>query len=113
MTYRDGVLAALNAFLRRHRRRVIVLAAVLGLAAAVVTAHTVMAGEHMGDGIVMCLAVAETAVAAAAAAIGLAGSRLAPLPHTPSGEPPLRPHRRSAAGVRARAGPPLLQVFRL
>jgi hypothetical protein len=89
-------------------------AVMLGLAGAVVVAHSAMGGDHMGDAMVMCLAVAETAVLAVGTAlvVGLAVARrprwliLAPAPsafgHTPA-----------PRSVPARAGPPLLQVFRL
>ena len=65
------MLIALNSALRRRRRRLAILAAVLALAGVVATAHSAMAGDHIGHGIAMCLAGAETAVVAAGAAIAL------------------------------------------
>ena len=65
---------ALNSALRRQRRRLAVLAVMLGLAGAVVVAHSAMGHDHMGDiggAVVMCLAVAETAVVAVGAALAL------------------------------------------
>jgi drug/metabolite transporter (DMT)-like permease len=108
------VFVALNTALRHHRRRLATLAVVLGLAGAVVTAHSVMAGDHMGDGVAMCLAVANTAVIAAGAALvlGVATSRrrrwLIAAPAFP-----VFAYTPAPRSVPARAGPPLLQVFRL
>jgi hypothetical protein len=108
------VFVALNTALRRNRRRLATLAVVLGLAGAVVSAHSVMAGDHMGDGVVMCLAVANAAVIAVGAAllVGVAASQrrrwLIAAPALPAFA--YTPAPRS---VPARAGPPLLQVFRL
>ena len=68
----------------------------------------------MGDAIVMCLAVAETAVVAVGAALALERTGCAarcgcfPAPLAPD-----LPFVPSPVGIRARAGPPLLQVFRL
>jgi hypothetical protein len=108
------VFAALNAALRRQRRRLAVLAVMLGLAGAVVTAHSVMAADHMGDGVTMCLAVAETAVIAIGAALVIRVA-VAHRARWLIAAPVFRalafvPAPRS---VPARAGPPLLQVFRL
>jgi hypothetical protein len=41
------VLCAVNSPLRRQRRRLVIL----GLAGAVVTAHSVLGGDHMSDGV--------------------------------------------------------------
>jgi hypothetical protein len=107
------VFCAINSALRRQRRRVAMLAMMLGLAGAVVTAHSVMGGDHMGDGVVMCLAVAETAVIAVGTAVGvclaltrrrwfIAAPAIRVLGYVPA-----------SLSVPARAGPPRLQVFRL
>lgn len=108
-----GVFAALNRLLRRRRRRLVVVAATLAIASAVVGAHSVASHGHMGDALVMCLAVAESAVVAVAAALALGARR------------PRRRRLRDASApchlmlvvadrpVRVRAGPPLLGVFRL
>jgi hypothetical protein len=108
------VFAALNTALRRQRRRLAMLAVMLGLAGAVVTAHSVTAGDHMGDGVVMCLAVAETAVIAIGAAL-VVGVAVACRPRwliaVPS--PGASAYVPAPWSVPARAGPPLLQVFRL
>jgi hypothetical protein len=90
------------------------LAVMLGLAGAVVVAHSATGGDHMGDAMVMCLAVAETAVLAVGTAlvVGLAVARRprwlmpAPVLHASAYVPAPRT-------VPARAGPPRLQVFRL
>jgi hypothetical protein len=113
------VLIVLNSALRRQRRRLAVAAVMLGLAGAVVAAHSAMVHDHMGgmggtgDAVVMCLALAETAVAAVGIALAM-GPWLRrprrPAPRLPDGEPRFIP---APAGVPARAGPPLLQVFRL
>jgi hypothetical protein len=108
------VFGALNTALRRQRRRLAMLAVMLGLAGAVVTAHSVTAGDHMGDGVVMCLAVAETAIVAVGAAlvVGVVGAHRARWLVAAPGLPAFAyvPAPRS---VPARAGPPLFQVFRL
>ena len=107
------MLVAVNRGLRRERRRVAVLAAVIALAGAVVTVHSLATHDHLGDAAVMCLAVAETAVAAAGVAILLRSRRLG------ATHPVVAPSRlefaaaHSAPAPRARAGPPRLQVFRL
>ena len=87
---------------------------VLALATALLVAHSAMSGHDMGDAVVMCLAVADTAagVAAAAAATGhgqrwrvahrLVAARLAE-PRPPAAPVP----------IAARAGPALGQVFLL
>lgn len=107
---------ALNSALRRQRRRLVMLGVMLGLAGAVVVAHSAVGHDHMGDmggAIVMCLAVAETAVVAVGAAVALSALMRRPrwlLPALPAPELPSLP---SLVGTRSRAGPPLLQVFRL
>jgi hypothetical protein len=107
------VFVDLNSALHRQQRRLAVVAVMLGLAAAIVTAHSVSAGDHMGDGVAMCLAVAETAVIAVGAALVVgAGARrrrwfVAERAHPEfAGVPTIQ-------SVPARAGPPLLQVFQL
>lgn len=103
--------------MRRQRRRLVTVTVMLGLAGAVVVAHSAMGHDHMGDvgeAVAMCLAVAETAIVAAGAAlalgVALAGRTRwlvrAPVPHAFAYVPAPRT-------VPARAGPPLLQVFRL
>lgn len=107
------MFVALNRLLRRQRRRLVILAALLALAGAVTAAHSVMAGHDMGDAAVMCLAVAETAVVAIGAALALGASprRAAWLVAAPViGE---LAFVASTVGTRSRAGPPLLPVFRL
>jgi hypothetical protein len=110
------VFIALNSALRRQRRRFATLAVMLGLAGAVVVAHSAMGHEHTGDvggAIVMCLAVAETAVVAVGAAIALSALMRRPpwlLAAPPAPELPFVP---SLIATRSRAGPPHLPVFRL
>ncbi len=89
------------------------LVVTLGLAGAVVVAHSAVGHGHMGEAMLMCLAVVETAVVAVGAALVLSARMRRPLWLVPA---PLEPELwlvPSPAGVRARAGPPLLQVFRL
>lgn len=107
------MFAALNSALRRQRRRLVILAAMLTLAGAVVTAHGVMAGDHMGDGVVMCLAIAETAVVAVGAAIAMSALARRPLWLIAAPALPELPYVPAPMSVPARAGPPSLQVFRL
>jgi hypothetical protein len=110
------VLIALNSTLRRQRRRLAMVVVMLGLAGAIVTAHSAMGQDHMGgmgDAVVMCLAVAETAVVAVgvALAMGLWLRRARWLAaRIRDGGPRFIP---APASVPARAGPALLQVFRL
>jgi hypothetical protein len=107
------VFVALNVAIRRQRRRLAMVAVMLGLAGVVVTAHSVMAGDHVGDGVAMCLAVAETAIVAVGAAL-VVGVTMAQRPRWLTAAPAPRalayvPAPQSAP---ARAGPSLLQVFR-
>jgi hypothetical protein len=107
------VFCAANSMLRRQRRHLLVLLAVLALAGAVVTAHSLMGHDHMSDVVVACLAVAETAVIAIGTTLALGARAWRPARLLP--EPPTA---RLALVVfpvpaRARAGPPSLQVFRL
>ena len=108
------MFVGLNSVLRRQRRRIAVIAAMLSLAGAVVTAHSVMGVDHMGDATAMCLAVVETAVIAVGGAL-IVGVALARRPHwlvlIPAA--PEQPAASAPARIRARAGPPVLQVFRL
>ena len=88
-------------------------AAVLALAGAVVTVHSATTHDHLGDVVVMCVAVAETAVVAAGGALVVGALLSRPLwtlaePHGP--ELAFSPVQ---AGAPARAGPPRLQVFQL
>ena len=88
----------------------------LGLAGAVVVAHSALGHDHMGDmgdAIVMCLAVAETAVVAVGAAVALSALMRRPLWLLLAPLAPELSFVPSTAGIRSRAGPPLLQVFRL
>jgi hypothetical protein len=61
----------------------------------------------------MCLAVAETAIVAVGAAVALGASMRRPWGLAAVPLAPQRVFAAPAAGVRARAGPPLLQSFRL
>ena len=106
------VFIALNSALRRQRRRYTMLAVMLGLAGAVVVAHSALGHDHMGA-IVMCLAVAETAVVAVGAALALSTLMRRPLWPLAAPLAPELPFLPSPVGTRSRAGPPLLQVFRL
>jgi hypothetical protein len=56
-----------RAYLRRHRRHVALMAAILALAGAVVLAHSPAGADHMGEALALCLAVAETAALGALA----------------------------------------------
>jgi hypothetical protein len=56
-----------SAYLRRHRRHVALMAAILALAGGVVVAHSPAGAEHMGEAVAVCLAVAETAALGALA----------------------------------------------
>jgi hypothetical protein len=110
------VFIALHSALRRQRRRFTVLAVMLGLAGAVVVAHSAMGHDQMGDmggAIVMCLAVAETAVVAVGAAVALSALLRRPRWLLAAPRAPELPFVPSPVGTRSRAGPPFLQVFRL
>jgi hypothetical protein len=110
------VFIGLNSCMRRQRRRLAMLAVMLGLAGMVVVAHSATRHDHVGnvgEAVVMCMAVAETAVVALGVALArgawirLSLRLIAPLPKP---EPRFIP---APASVSARAGPLLLQVFRL
>lgn len=110
------MFCALNSTLRRQRRRLVMLAVMLGLAGAVVTTHSAMSHDHIGemsDVIVMCVAVAQTAAVAVGVALALGAWLRRPLWLIAAPGVPARPLVPAALGVHARAGPPLLQVFRL
>ena len=110
------VFIALNSALRRQRRRFTMLAVMVGLAGAVVVAHSALGHDHMGDmggAIVMCLAVAETALVAVGATLALSALMRRPRWLLPSPSAPELPFVPSLVATRPRAGPPLLQVFRL
>lgn len=107
------MFCALNRTLRGQRRRLVTLAAILALAGVVVSVHSVMSHDHMAGAIVTCLAVAETAIVAVGAALALSVWMRSPLRLLPARSMPELAFVPSLAGIRARAGPPVLQVFRL
>jgi hypothetical protein len=116
LSERPGILIVfvrLNSALRWQRRRLLVLATVFSLAGVVVVAHTVANHDHMGDAIVICIAVVETAAVAAVAAIALGLFAARPAWWV---APPLAGVNVRAGAtlvpVAARAGPVVLQVFR-
>lgn len=109
------MLIALNRLRRRHRHRLAAVLLALTLGCAVVAAHSALADRHMGDNMAVCLAVAQTAALflAVAIAAGIATNALRPrwldgrvvaLVAWPTD---------TAPEPRSRAGPALLQVFRL
>jgi hypothetical protein len=108
------MFTTIDRWLRAQRRRLFTAFAVAILASAVLGAHSAVSAGHMGKGMAMCVAVVDVAFLAVGAslalrrggAIGLArrsGVVLRPVPldlarrHLPL----------------ARAGPAVLQVFRL
>ena len=107
------MLLALHSFSEDLRRRLLGLAVVVVLAGSVAAAHSALAEDHMGDAAQVCLAVAETAalaVVVAGAASALAPARFAvAIPRIGATTLPPPP----TSWTRARAGPALLQVFRL
>ena len=110
------MLIALNHTLRRQRRHLAMLAVMFGLAGAVVVAHSSLTDEHMGgmgEAVVMCLAVAETAVVAVGAALALGAWLQRPLWLRVAPLEPVLSFVLSPVAIRSRAGPPFLQVFRL
>jgi hypothetical protein len=92
----------------------VILAVMLGLAGAVVTAHSVLGGDHMSDDVAMCLAVADTAVIAVGTALSI-GLALSCRSRSLIAAPALPDFAYVPApqSVPDRAGPPNLQVFRL
>lgn len=104
----------INSVVRRQRRRVVAVMAVLALAGVVTTAHSAMGGDHMGDAAVMCVAVLAVAGVAVLAAVAGAPRSWLPVRWTrrPSGAAHL-PLVVLVPLPRARAGPSALQVFRL
>jgi hypothetical protein len=107
------VFCALNRNLRGQRRRLVTLAAIFALVGVVVSVHSVMSHDHMAGAIVTCLAVAETAIVAVGAALALSVWMRSPLRLVPAPSLPEIAFFPSPAGIRARAGPPVLQVFGL
>lgn len=106
----------LNSLMRRQRRHLAVVVAMIGLAGAVVVAHSAMGHDHVGDvggTVVMCLAVAETAVVVVGIALALGVFMRRALWLLAPQRAPRSRFPRASVGVPARAGPPLLQVFRL
>lgn len=104
-------MLGLNQFLSAQRRRFAVLVVLLSLATAVVAGHCAMSDEPIGETAAICLAVAATG----AGTLVLAGSASvvsnllrAPAPLLPGAPNPVRRPQ-----PQARAGPTLLQVFRL
>jgi hypothetical protein len=113
---------ALHDIVSKHRRRAVWILAILGVAAAVATAHSVNVGGHahhggtggVDDVVLACLAVVETA----SLAIGALAVAKAPALRlrAPWGAPDLlrgaiEPDLGRPRPV-ARAGPPFVQVFR-
>lgn len=90
-----------------------IVAAVVAVAGAIALAHGVMAGDHAGAGMVVCLAVVETAAVVVLRATAGAGTIVR---HTWRAVPPvcrdLDPPRAPVPRI-ARAGPAEFQVFRL
>ena len=107
------MFCAVNSLLRRQRRRAMALVLVLALAGAVVTAHSVMSHDHVGDAVVICLAVAETGIVAIGAKLAATVNSRRPLWLLP--EAPVVQVARviSAFPGLSRAGPLQLQVLRL
>jgi hypothetical protein len=106
------VIVWLHSVIRRQRRRLLLVLAVAALTTSVLAAHSALADGHMGDGMAMCVAVADSALLAMGAALATrlhTGSwRLRWVPFR--GRPAWRPAARPIP--RARAGPAVLQVVR-
>lgn len=106
------MLIALNTSLRRQRRRLVLVAAVVVLATGVAAAHSALGDRHMGEGMTICLAVADSALLALGAVLAVrlpTGSWIRPwIPFlaVAAWRPVPRPE------PRARAGPAVLQVIR-
>jgi hypothetical protein len=98
--------------LRRRQARVVTAALIAAIALSVGMAHSAMGSVHIGDAVVMCLAIA-VATAALAAAPRLS-RRLPPQPRPRKRTEPLL-IRAVPAPIqlgRGRGDPSLLQVFR-
>ena len=114
------MLIEINRLIVRRRRTLTVLTATLALGGAVVLAHGFI-GTHMGgmsgmdSPAAICLAVAETAAVWLALAAVVRARRLGdPLTTLlPWAMPSLPAPAVHSVAMPARAGPPLLQVFRL
>jgi hypothetical protein len=97
----------------RRRQGLIVLATTLVLAFSVAWAHSGMAMDHMGTPAAMCLAIVDGAMLMGAAVL-VAAAPGPPRPDVPELRAPLELLVTSPArSIPARAGPSLLQVFRL
>lgn len=69
------MLSRHSALLQRHRRHLVVTAAIAALVGGVVLAHSAAASDHMGKGMAVCLALAETAALGAVALGAVAAFR--------------------------------------
>lgn len=110
------MLIALNQLRRRRRQRLGAVLLALALCCLLVAAHSALAERHMGDDMAVCLAVAQTAALALSIAVVIVAATrhsrpcassdfgLAPTQSRPNSQPPV---------PRSRAGPAVLQVFRL
>jgi len=107
------VFVALNTTLRRQRRRLATVAVVFGLAGVVAVGHSAMHDGFMGDAVVMCLAVAETAIVGVGAALAIGAHIDRVRCETTELPPPPLGGSAAPTGILARAGPPALQIFRL
>jgi peptidoglycan/LPS O-acetylase OafA/YrhL len=105
------VLEATRARLRRRRGRLAVVCAVALLGATVATAHSSVAGDHMGEAAAICLAIVagSAAVAALPALAGPVRRLRAPLQLGGRGAPRRLKH---TVPHLPRGDPALLQVFR-
>ena len=107
------MFVAFHSFSQDQRRRLLGLVVVLALAGSIAAAHSAFAEDHMGGAAKVCLAVAETAALAvvvvwAAYALAPARFRVAISWAGATTSPPS-----PTVWTGSRAGPALLQVFRL
>ena len=105
------MLHSLQRQLRRHRRQVIVLCVVLGLAGAGVAAYAaVEVGQHdhgMRDTVAMCLTVGGCVAVAGIAILRVAPASNGPTTASPGLSPTARPSSVPAGALfLVRAGPP-------
>jgi hypothetical protein len=112
------MLTTLDTQLRRHRRQVRWLLAVVAVVAAALTAHSALIssdmGDHKMDAVAICLVAGGCVAVIGVAAFAVRRLLQRPTWVIPAPVAPALPFIPASAGFLVRAGPPpLLQVLRL
>lgn len=110
------MLIALNQLRRRHRQRLAAVLLALALCCLLIAAHSAFAERHMGGDMAVCLAVAQTAALALSIAVAIVAATRPTVPSLSWNRGlALTPILLDCQAPipRSRAGPAVLQVFRL